>query len=383
MIQIPMQFLADDFRGAVPLSWFALQALRANGGQIARNVLVQTAGIGRIFGQSLVDLHLRIAAERQFAGQQFEQNDTQRIHIGSPVHRLALAARLFRRHVGGSAENLAIDSHCHFFGIAFCQAKIHQMRLALLVDHDIRRFEITVNHAVTVGELQGVGNGGGQHGCVAQRRLASGEPVGKRNAADQIADNIDGILLASDFMHRHDIRMASCSRRPRLSIELFDFLCIQLAAAWNFDRNNPIEFSVPCLPHGSEAADAEPRYQFEATDLFQCRRTAQFPSDRSIKLKLLPHVAQLTSSYGVSAKSSTGLLQCGQRMCKPRDCFDAGFASVGGEFVGVLIKSSVSPSAPTSLPPSGCGRFVSLIESPYHISAYRFVAFRSLGYFSD
>ena len=43
-------------------------------------------------------------------------------------------------------------------------------------------------------------------------------------------------------------------------------------------------------------------------------------SGRSTRLNALPHEPQLIESYGVLASNSTGLLQCGQRMCSPWAC---------------------------------------------------------------
>ena len=90
------------------------------------------------------------------------------------------AARLFRRHVGGRAEQLALDRHRHLARFAFGQTEVHQVRFARRVEHDVRRLEVTMNHTVVVGVLQGVGQRRAQLGRFARRGLL----VGRANRPD-------------------------------------------------------------------------------------------------------------------------------------------------------------------------------------------------------
>ena len=110
--------------GLVAAGGVFLQALQADRLDIAGQARVQFSQGGRLFGKNLHDQHLTLAAERQFAGQQAEQDHAQRVHVAAAVGVMRLAASLLRRHVRRGAEDCALDRHRDFARVAFGEAEV-------------------------------------------------------------------------------------------------------------------------------------------------------------------------------------------------------------------------------------------------------------------
>ena len=135
--------------------------------------------------------HPRVAAERQLAGEQLEQNHAQRIDVAAAIGRVGFALGLLGRHVGRRAQDLAVHRDGHFADFAAGQAEVHEVRLAVAVDHDVGRLQVAVDDALLVGVVQGVGDFRAQLGRLAAGQLLAGEPVAQRHAADEVADDVD------------------------------------------------------------------------------------------------------------------------------------------------------------------------------------------------
>ena len=92
----PSQLLGQFLRRGVSLAWLFLQALQANGLQVARNIGVEPSGAGGLIMDDVVKQHADIAAEGPFAGKQLEEDDAQRIHVRAAVRLVRFALGLFR-----------------------------------------------------------------------------------------------------------------------------------------------------------------------------------------------------------------------------------------------------------------------------------------------
>ena len=121
--------------------------------------------------------HPGVAAEGEFAGEELEQDDAERIHVAAAVGGVGFALGLFGRHVGGRAEDLAVHRDGDFAHFAAGQAEVHEVRLAVAIDHDVGRLQVAVDDALLVGMVQGIGDFRAQLGRFAAGELLAGEPV--------------------------------------------------------------------------------------------------------------------------------------------------------------------------------------------------------------
>ncbi len=105
-----------------------------------------------------------VAAERPLAGQHLVEDHAQAVDVAAGVDVVRLAARLFGRHVGRRAHDLAVRRHRLAVGVALGEAEVGDVRPALAVEEDVRRLDVAVDDAVVVGVLQGVGHLGDELG---------------------------------------------------------------------------------------------------------------------------------------------------------------------------------------------------------------------------
>ena len=91
-------------------------------------------GLDRFLVDHLVDQHPHVTSKRKFPCEQLEQDHAQRVDIGSAVRLVGFALGLFRRHVGGRAEDLAVHSHGDLADVTPGQAKVGDSGLIVGVD---------------------------------------------------------------------------------------------------------------------------------------------------------------------------------------------------------------------------------------------------------
>ena len=144
--------------------------LEADRLQVARDVVVERRGRPRLVVQHLVQQHPRRAAERQLAGQQLVEDHAEAVDVGAAVDLVRLAAGLLGAHVGGRAQHLALERHRDLARVALGQAEVHDVRAARRRRHDVRRLDVAMDHALLVGVVQGVGDGGDSSAASRGRR---------------------------------------------------------------------------------------------------------------------------------------------------------------------------------------------------------------------
>ena len=94
----------------------------------------------------------------------------------------------------------------------------------------------------------------------------------KRDAADEVADDVDAVAVAADFVDADDAGVAQLGGGAGFAEEFFLLLGRHAAGARNLDGHGAVELFVAGLPHAAEAADAEPLDQLEAAQLRERRR---------------------------------------------------------------------------------------------------------------
>ena len=110
-----------------------------------------------------------ISIESFFTGQHLVKHRAERADVTANVYWLAHC--LFRRHVGqraddhsgtrrcvGSADRSAYVTTCRLRGCELGQAEVEHLNHSAIVDHDIRRLEIAMNHARGVGPRERIGD---------------------------------------------------------------------------------------------------------------------------------------------------------------------------------------------------------------------------------
>ena len=109
-----------------------------------------------------------------------------------------------------------------------------------------------MNDAGLVRMVQRLGDLCGKLDRLPGRGLSTRQPFGKINTIHKIADNEDGVLFATNFMHTDDIRMLELCCRSRFAEELLRFVRADLIATRDFDRDHAIEMCVACPINAAE-----------------------------------------------------------------------------------------------------------------------------------
>jgi translation elongation factor EF-G len=126
------------------------QALERDRLQVARDRIVDTTRRARLVLKHLDDEHALVAAERQLAGDEFVEHDAEAVDVTARIDVVPFAAGLLGRHVGRRAQHLAVARHGDLARVALGQAEIHDVRLTLQVEHDVRGLEVAMDHALPV-----------------------------------------------------------------------------------------------------------------------------------------------------------------------------------------------------------------------------------------
>ena len=208
---------------------------------------------------------------------------------------MGFARGLLGRHVGRRAEQLAVHGDGDFARFAAGEAEVHEVRLVVAIDDDVGRLEVAVDDAVFVGMIEGVGDSRTELGRLAVGGLLGGEPVVECRAANEIADDVNGVAVAADFVDADDVRMAELCSGAGFFEELFFFDGADADAAGNLSATTRSSWrsrafqTVPKLPIPSCSTSSK-------RPIFERAGIAQVARRRSTRLKWLPHELQVTSS---------------------------------------------------------------------------------------
>jgi hypothetical protein len=251
-IKEPLQVGRQVARGLVTPVRLFRQALERDRFQVFGDVPVQFAGTGRLVVQDLQREHPLRAAERQFARQELEENHAQAVNVAAGVDAMSFAAGLLGRHVRRRAEDLSFERHRQFARVALGQAEVGDVRRSVLVDQDVRRLEVAMDHAMLVRVLQRQRDFDHHLGGFAEGDRLHVEPFPQRGAVDELAHDVDLARFAADFVHGDNSRMPQLGCGPRFAEEPLGVDLIKLCAVRELDRHHAIQFLIARLPHAPE-----------------------------------------------------------------------------------------------------------------------------------
>ncbi len=152
---------------------------------------------------------------------QFIQDDTQRINVGAVID-LAFTDRLFRRHIIGRADHQVLAERARAGNRQPRQPEIGQVGRRLLVQHDVRRLDVTVEHAASVRVIERFAYRRQDGEDVIDWQFAIVQEVLERATLDQFHDDVRFAVLLGKIENRHDVRMFQRSDDLGFALEAGD-----------------------------------------------------------------------------------------------------------------------------------------------------------------
>ena len=157
----------------------------------------------------MIDLRLHqivfaVGGKRRRAGEHFVEHDGEAVEVASLV--AFLAAQLLGRHVGERADDAAAAGQALAAADAG-DAEIHDFQHAVFRHHQVRRFDVAVDHAHAVRVSQPVGGlrNDGEAFAHVERRVALGQYVVERVAAYQLHHHVEVLAVRDERVERGDV----------------------------------------------------------------------------------------------------------------------------------------------------------------------------------
>ena len=250
------------------------------------------------------------------------QDRPETVDIGTLVEGVDLASHLFRRGVGGGAEDIATEAQGRVVpldrtepaGIAVARQRgdppVHDVDLAEGAEKDVLRLQVPMEDALPVGVSDGVGDAdetGDQAPQFLQRTLPmklldgdlEGLPIDQlHRVAGRIVEEI-AIVDGADAWMRELREDAGFARQPLVGAAVVDD-----AGAQGFDRNLAVEIAIVGGPHRPHAADRQRLViDLVATGLVLQRASLAQPISPSCSSRY----SAMAAASGVSRSSSSSI----------------------------------------------------------------------------
>ena len=166
---------------------------------------------------------------------------------------MRLAGGLLGAHVSRRSEHLALEGHGDLARLALGQAEVHQARGAGLVDHDVGRLDVAMDHPLLVGIIQGVGQRGDQLGRLAPRGPANRKLVRQRRPLHKLAYEVRYAVRLTDVVNRHDRRVLKLGHAAGLALEAIEILTGgEIPRPRYLDRNHAVQLGIAGHVDGAE-----------------------------------------------------------------------------------------------------------------------------------
>ena len=163
----------------------------------------------------------RVGVEGDAPGQHLVEDDAEGVEVSARVARLALP--LFGGHVGGRARDRARHREARAAEDER-DAEVGEHDLPFGVEHDVGRFQVSVDHAARVGVVNGVGERGEEAGGL----LGTEAPAFRRALLqfglerwplDVLHDHVVPVALGVEVVDLQDVGMAQTGDGVRLALE--------------------------------------------------------------------------------------------------------------------------------------------------------------------
>ncbi len=204
-----------------------------------------------------------LAGERHLTGEQLVQDDTERVDVGVLVHTLALC--LLRRDVVGRAEHRPGLGHpvLHVEGAG--DAEVRHLRLAVAVEQDVLRLDVTMDKPLLVGEGEPLRDLDRQLDGRRHRNGTAPDQLLQVLAVDVLEDDELTAVVLTAVDHRDDVRMRERCDGPRLVTETPDVLGVTgVLLVQDLQRDLAVEQPVVCPIDARHAAAADERLELVA-----------------------------------------------------------------------------------------------------------------------
>ena len=233
-------------------------------------------------------VYLGLPFEGRPAGQQFVQDGAESVNVGGGGDGVAVAGRLFRGHVGrraddgpglgdgrqqdrGDVERFrragGVSPLMIRFVVAPCirgltpparqgllgEAEVGDVRLAAVVQEDVGRLEVAVEHAALVGVVNGVGHRRQQPRGVARRQ--GPRRLGETASLEEFHTQIGVAVTDADVVNGHDVGVVEAGGGLGLGPEALEvFGRRQRPGQQHFQGDDAVEALLPRLENDAHAA---------------------------------------------------------------------------------------------------------------------------------
>ncbi len=198
-----------------------------------------------------------VRPERHGAGDHLEEGDAQRVDIGALVRRLI--ETLFGREIAGGAHEHAGCGESGGAPAHQREAEVRDLDQPPVGDHEVRRFDVAVDHVLGVGVLEPGRRLEDQTSGLGGRNLAFclDHPL-NAGALDILHDEVMVALVLGDRVDLDDVGMAQGGGALRLPDETLDIFVVLLEVfPEHFDGDESIEGFLVSLEDDAHPAAAE------------------------------------------------------------------------------------------------------------------------------
>ncbi len=208
----------------------------------------------------------RVGDVGRVAGEHLEQHDAERVNIAAPVEA-RVAAGLLGTHVVGRADGHGRARERHPGFVDLHDAEVRDVRLIVLVEQDVGRFEIAVDDAFGVGGVEAGGEARDDAGGLGHGQRPLHDPIGER-AAGHVAHHKEGLsVFLAVVVHRDDGGVLERGDGLGLALEAgAERAVVQELARQHFDRYVALEARIVPAQDRRHAAFGDLRFDFVAPD---------------------------------------------------------------------------------------------------------------------